>query len=75
MRGLLLTRRARWERSSVRLEELSPLKILDRGYALVFDSAGNLVKDAVQVNVGDEISARLARGIITATVKKKERTQ
>ena len=46
------------------LETLSPLAILERGYALVFDGAGQLVKDAGQVKVGDEISARVARGEI-----------
>ncbi len=45
------------------------MKILDRGYALVFDSAGNLVKDAAQVKSGDDIRARLARGEIKAKVK------
>ena len=44
------------------LEALSPLAILDRGYALVFDSSGVLLKDADQVKAGDEISARLAKG-------------
>lgn len=71
-RRFLLVRRARWERTGARLEEMSPLKILDRGYALVFDSTGKLVKDAAQVKIGDEVSARLARGTIVSTVKKKE---
>jgi exodeoxyribonuclease VII large subunit len=71
MRRFLLMRRAGWERTAARLEEMSPLKILNRGYALVFDSTGKLVKDAAQVSVGDEISARLSRGTIISTVKKK----
>ncbi|HYA95959.1 MAG TPA: exodeoxyribonuclease VII large subunit, partial [Terriglobales bacterium] len=71
MRRVLLVRRARWERTGARLEEMSPLKILDRGYALVLDSTGQLVKDAAQLNVGDEVSARLARGTIISTVKSK----
>jgi exodeoxyribonuclease VII large subunit len=50
------------------LEVLSPLAILERGYALVFDGAGQLVKDAGQVKVGEEIRARVARGEIRATV-------
>jgi exodeoxyribonuclease VII large subunit len=70
-RTRLLERRARLDRINAHLEELSPLKILDRGYALVFDAAGNLLKDATQVRAGDEISARLARGTLTATVKGK----
>ena len=71
MGRVLLVRRARWERSGARLEEMSPLKVLDRGYALVFDSTGELVRDAAQVNAGDEVSARLARGTIVSTVKKR----
>lgn len=71
-RRFLLVRRARWESTGARLEEMSPVKILDRGYALVFDSAGELVKDAAQVNIGEEVSARLARGTIVSTVKKTE---
>ena len=68
--NLLLQRRSRLERASARLEALSPLAILERGYALVFDASGNVVKHAAQVNTGDEIRARVARGEITATVKK-----
>jgi exodeoxyribonuclease VII large subunit len=65
----LLRYRVRLEQTTARLEELSPVKILDRGYALVFDAAGNLVKDAAQVKSGDDIRARLARGEIAAKVK------
>src|SRR5229473_3033610 len=70
MRNLLLQKKVRTERMGRALETLSPLAILDRGYALVFDSAGQLVKDAGQLSVGDEIRARVARGEFTATVKR-----
>jgi exodeoxyribonuclease VII large subunit len=68
-RRLLLQRRSRLEQLSGQIEALSPLGILERGYALVFDSSGKLLKDTAQVKLGDEISARLARGGFTATVK------
>jgi exodeoxyribonuclease VII large subunit len=71
-RRLLLTCRAHWDRASARLEQLSPLKVLDRGYALVFDASGKLVKDVAQVQAGDRISARLARGLLTARVEDKK---
>ena len=71
MRGHLLSQRSRLERLGAGLEALSPLAILERGYALVFDSAGKLLKDPQQVRVGDEISARVAHGEIVATVKKR----
>jgi len=70
-RRLLLQRRSRLERLTSQVEALSPVAILERGYALVFDAAGKLIKDAGRVKPGDEISARLARGEIAATVKKK----
>jgi exodeoxyribonuclease VII large subunit len=70
-RSALMRRRARIEQLSGQLEALSPLAILGRGYALVFDAAGNLLKDAAQVKMGEDISARLARGSLTATVKSK----
>jgi exodeoxyribonuclease VII large subunit len=70
MRNQLLQNKVRIERMARALEMLSPLAILERGYALVFDSAGQLVKDSAQVASGDEIRARLAHGEIRATVKK-----
>jgi exodeoxyribonuclease VII large subunit len=70
MRNQLLQNKIRLERMGRALEALSPLAILDRGYALVFDGAGQLVKDAGQVSAGDEIRARVARGEIAAVVKK-----
>jgi exodeoxyribonuclease VII large subunit len=55
----------RWNAS---LEALSPVAILNRGYALVFDANGQLVKDATRLHAGDEVSARLARGRLHARV-------
>jgi exodeoxyribonuclease VII large subunit len=69
-RRLLLQRRGRLDQLAGQLEALSPLAILDRGYALVFDASGMLLKDAARVQPGDEISARLARGTVRATVKR-----
>jgi exodeoxyribonuclease VII large subunit len=66
---LLLRQEGRLNQLSGQLEALSPLAILDRGYALVFDPSGALLKDAARVKAGDDISARLAKGTVNATVK------
>lgn len=71
-RNVLLQHRVRSERLQTALESLSPLAILERGYALVFDSEGKLLKDAHKVKVGDEISARLAHGELRAAITKKQ---
>src|SRR5690349_7448015 len=70
MRSLMLQRMSKLERTAARLEALSPVAILERGYALVFDSSGALLKDAAQVAPGDAIKARLAKGAVAATVTK-----
>jgi exodeoxyribonuclease VII large subunit len=70
VRNSLLERKVRVERMDTALQALSPLAILERGYALVFDASGNLLKDAARVKAGDEISARLARGTVSGIVKK-----
>lgn len=72
MRNVLLQHRVRSERLETALASLSPLAILERGYALVFDAEGKLLKNASRVHVGEEISARLAHGEIRASVTKKQ---
>ncbi len=68
----LRRRRSRWERLHSSLLALSPKAILERGYALVFDSQGHVVKQASQVNPGDQVRAQLGRGEFSAEVKKVE---
>jgi exodeoxyribonuclease VII large subunit len=64
----LLAGRALLDRRVAALEALSPVAILNRGYALVFDAGGQLVKDASQLRPGDDLSLRLARGAVDARV-------
>ncbi len=70
MKTALLRNRSRLDQIEHELKALSPVAILERGYALVFDSTGKLIKDSAQVSAGDEISAKLAKGQVTARVEK-----
>ncbi len=54
------------------LESLSPYATLERGYAIVTDSNGKIVKASDAVAQGDQVAARLARGSLTLTVDKTE---
>lgn len=65
---ILLRRRSHWERLHSNLAALSPKAILARGYALVLDANGKLVKDASQLNAGDAVRTQLGHGEFTATV-------
>jgi exodeoxyribonuclease VII large subunit len=71
----LLLSRGALDRQTASLEALSPVAILNRGYALVFDAKGRLVKDAARLEAGDELSARLARGRVRARVTATERSE
>jgi exodeoxyribonuclease VII large subunit len=64
----LLECRGKLDRHTASLEALSPIAILNRGYALVFDEKGQLVTDAARLKTGDDLSARLARGRVRARV-------
>ncbi|NND91011.1 MAG: exodeoxyribonuclease VII large subunit [Granulosicoccus sp.] len=59
--------RARFELQARMLDGVSPLAVLDRGYALI-EKEGKLVSQADSLAVGDDISARLAHGEISAVV-------
>jgi exodeoxyribonuclease VII large subunit len=52
------------------LTQLSPLKILDRGYAIVTNPRGEIVKAADQAPAGSNVGIRLAQGRLTAEVTK-----
>ena len=61
----------RWERLALQLEERSPLKVLERGYAIATDAAGNVLRDSSQVATGDEVNIQLHRGRLSTQVKGK----
>lgn len=50
------------------LENASPQTILDRGYSMVTDNKGNIIRNETQVSAGDEIKITLAKGKISASV-------
>ncbi len=51
-----------------RLEDLSPLKILNRGYAAVFNRKNHLVRGPDDVSFGEVLRLRVAKGEIHARV-------
>ena len=69
---LLRTKRERLERLTLQLQERSPLKVLERGYAIATDAAGNLLRDSAQVNLGDAVAIQLHRGRLTTEVRSKD---
>ncbi len=62
--------RLRLTRSEAALQALSPLAVLERGYAVVTDEAGKVLTEAAALSVGDGIHVRLRHGMVHATIQR-----
>ena len=60
---------ARLSALDARLHSLSPLAVLDRGYALVIDIYGALIRSTSQVARGDVVTTRLSDGTLISRVE------
>jgi exodeoxyribonuclease VII large subunit len=69
---LLRSKRDRLEKLSLQLQERSPLRVLERGYAIATDAAGNLLRSTENVALGDTVAIQLHRGKLSTEVKRKE---
>jgi exodeoxyribonuclease VII large subunit len=73
LRDRLRQLKHRLVQKSGRLDALSPLAVLDRGYSIVYKMpAESLVKDAVVLEVGDLVRVRFAKGRAICQVETKE---
>ena len=66
--------RERLALAAASLDALSPLGVLQRGYAIAQDAAGKLVSDARTVKPGDEVTVRLAKGKLGTRIERIEAT-
>ncbi len=64
----LSSHRTRIDRAAARLEALSPLAVLSRGYALIYAGDGALLRSAADTAAGQPIHARLGSGSLEAQV-------
>jgi exodeoxyribonuclease VII large subunit len=71
LRAIVTARRAALGRAAGKLDSLSPLAVLGRGYALAWRGE-RLLRAAADVAVGEPIRVRLHQGTLDATVTAKE---
>lgn len=67
--ALLLNKRSQLVGLDRSLQALSPKAVLARGYALVFDDRGAIVKEASQLAPGDKVRTELGQGRFTSEVR------
>ena len=63
--------RQRFVTSMAKLDAMSPLKVLSRGYAMTHNDKGELVRSVSQIRVGDSLQIKVSDGSIHATVTDK----
>ena len=51
------------------LDAMSPLKVLERGYAIAHDEHGRAIREAAEISVGDELRLRLWKGELDCRVE------
>ena len=68
---LLDARKTQFQMIDLQRQERDPSKALERGYAIAYDATGRVLRSADQVAVGEDISVRLAKGALDATVKRR----
>ena len=61
----------RFAQLTAKLDALSPLKVLGRGYAMAQDEKGSVLKSSEQVQVGERIRVKLAQGSLQCSVEGK----
>lgn len=61
-------KQSRWANLCGKLDSLSPLKVLARGYSIAEDRQSKAITDISQVQVGDEIKTRVSNGVILSTI-------
>lgn len=66
---LTRSRMRKLENVMARLDALSPLAVLTRGYSITQNESGEIVRNAHQTDVGERITVRVAEGRLSAEVK------
>lgn len=65
----LSEKKAEFVEKTSRLDALSPLAVLSRGYSVAFDEKGKMIKNVTDVRSGDKIKLRVQGGTIDAEVR------
>ncbi|MCU0805192.1 MAG: exodeoxyribonuclease VII large subunit [Burkholderiales bacterium] len=71
MDAMLALRARNLESLTRALEHLGPQSVLERGYAIVRDASGTIVRDADPLAPGDPLEITFARGVANANVARK----
>ena len=69
---ILARSRQRYVRSVAKLDAMSPLKVLSRGYSVVRNSENQILRSTSDVQIGENLTITLSEGQLYAEVTRKE---
>lgn len=69
---LTAARKEQYVGFAAKLDALSPLKVLGRGFSVVKDAEGRVLTEASDVEIGEKISVRLSKGMLHCLVEGRE---
>jgi exodeoxyribonuclease VII large subunit len=75
MQERLWQARRRYESLDLHLRQLSPLAVLSRGYAIVQNPQGEVLRSSSETGPGEDLSVRLSRGKLNVTVVRARDTE
>src|SRR6201988_4953150 len=67
-KAIMSSRRVEVDQAASKLRALSPVRVLERGYALVYGPDGRLLRASNEVQQDEQITARLHQGSVRAKV-------
>jgi len=68
LKGIFQEKKQLFRNLTGKLDALSPLAILERGYSITFDEHGNLMREIKQAKIGQTIQTRLKSGTIKSKI-------
>jgi exodeoxyribonuclease VII large subunit len=69
MNARLETARRKLAVAAAALDAMSPLRVLERGYAIAHDGAGHVLRDASSTAIGEQLRLRLWKGELDCRVE------
>ena len=66
--GILASKGQQMSLNAAKLDALSPLSVLTRGYSIIQSTDGTIARDAAALKIGDKLKIRLERGKLEAEV-------
>ena len=73
LKNVLSRERMRLTAAAAKLDALSPLSVVSRGYGMIFDSGGSVMKTVKNAKVGNDIRVELIDGSVTAKIESIEK--